>query len=122
MLMFKLTPGAPKDPDAWGLHTAVTRAVKTFMLTGHKDAIPVVGVLRIKNVVTESDDDMPPVHSGVLEIPRLEAVTDTELQRVARAVIERSAVARRGVGATLPFEESNLLDDAFGIRFDIDDA
>jgi hypothetical protein len=117
----KLTTSKPKDPDMWGIEQVCAKAGRQFMATGHSDPIPVVAVMSVKKVETEADDELP-VHTAVMEFRRLEAVTDPELKRVARAVIDRQAVMRRGVTGVLPFEERNLLDDALGRVFTADDA
>jgi hypothetical protein len=108
----KFSSEVPKG-DAWGVENAVAEAAAEFEATGHSPMIPCIAVIGIKEVQLRSGDDGP-TRVAVVNIRRIEALTTDSAIRTGQKLVMKAMENRRGPDTMLPFDEAEMITQAFG--------
>lgn len=105
----KFSSQVPKG-DGWGVERAVAKAAKRVQAGERSPLIPVIGVLRIKELKIDPETgNITPV----VQLMRVESLDTLEAIREGQRLLLKEWAAKRGEGAMLPFEEKEFIDRAF---------
>ncbi len=113
----KFSSQVPKG-DAWGVERAIAAAALEFEETGRSPAIPCIAVIGIKGVNLGTGDGDGPTRIPVVQILRIESLTTPDAIREGQKLILKALGDRdkldKGGQPMLPFEETDILNMAFG--------
>lgn len=99
--------------DAWGVEHAIANAVSEFEATGRSPIIACIALIGIKGVKLTPGDDGP-TRTPIVYIRRIEALTTDEAIRNGQKLVMKAMEDRRGKGTMLPFDEAEIIRQAFG--------